>query len=127
MARRRVSELRSFHGDQELENVHWFALDESGAPRGDRYPNEQDGPDRMARFGTPKGVALIDVIDNTVAGPRFGGRRDWLRVERTVKYLRDPDPHHCDWRCEGASPNSECRCECGGKNHGRRGRQAAGA
>lgn len=44
-----------------------------------------------------------------------------LLVERSIKVIATDAPHVCDWRCEGAKKGSECRCSCGGRNHGIKG------
>jgi len=111
MARRRISKLRYFSGDTEIENVRWFAVGGAGEPVGQ---TTQSGPN--GRFGTPVGASKV--VDWSISH-HLDSRSDWLPMEREIKYLTKPDPHQCDWRCMGATPNGECWCECGGKNHGR--------
>lgn len=110
MAKRRVSKLKYFHGDIELIDVQWVKTAEIGHDWSKGFPHYD--PD----MGAPR----------TQAGhrPKAAGEAitfahlEWLPVERIIKYLASPDPHVCDWRCEGAYKTSECRCSCGGRNHG---------
>lgn len=46
-----------------------------------------------------------------------------LLVERSITVVNTDAPHICDWRCEGAFRDSECRCSCGGRNHGIKGKE----
>lgn len=125
--RRQVTKLKYFHGDTELEGVRWFAVGHDGKPGGYAKLYGQNN----AQYGTPLGVSFRDALATGAASltydPHMGNRIDWLRVERTIKYRASASPHTCDWRCMGAFKHSECRCECGGRNHGIQGRECAAA
>jgi hypothetical protein len=106
-----VTALKFFNGDIELENVRWLSFGADGRPvdwSTERGPN--------AQFGTPIGAPKS--YDYSV-NSHLDSRSDWLRVERSVRYITKPDPHQCDWRCTGGKPGGECWCQCGGRNHGR--------
>src|SRR5437870_5434551 len=112
--KRRVRKTRYFHGDAELVDVCWRLVGEIEAGTDLRAQDEArrnlGGPRQLAgRLPRPApGEAWTD--DHL----RF------LPVERTVQYLATPNPHVCDWRCEGGAPGGECRCQCEGRNHGRK-------
>ncbi|ACB80022.1 hypothetical protein C0214_10915 [Methylobacterium sp. DM1] len=103
MARKR---LVYFHQDIELTGVANVRLTEIAA--------SQDG-----RFET-----LEEALNLSAPRARAGKakRSDfaWLPVTRHVRVVDTSAPHVCDFRCQGATPGGECRCECRGRNHGLR-------
>lgn len=115
MPKRRIAALKHFNGDTELENIRWFHMDDAGKP--DRPVWTADAKATYAQFGTVVGARkpLDFTIDH-----RLEHRSDWLRVDRSVRYLTKPDPHECDFRCVGGKPGGDCWCQCGGRNHGRK-------
>ena len=117
MARRRRAAYKYFNGTTELKDVRWFPHDDNGVI----IPNQYCRPDsKNARFGLP--IDIDPRMSYTPTGSQLDNRpvSDWLPLEREIKYLTKPSLHECDWRCEGAFPNGECQCSCGGRNHGRK-------
>lgn len=106
MARRRFAKMKYFHGDIELTNVGNVPVIKIADPLA--YTASFSGPRQLAgkRPRDPSRPLTHDDLR-------------WLPVERTVRYLASPDPHRCDWRCEGGKPGGDCECECMGRNHGR--------
>lgn len=109
-----MKKLVFFHGTTELVNVRNYLVSEIEASHTEQYfPRNLDlnGPRKLAGF-LPRAPGEPVTLEHL----------KYRLVERQVWVVADPDPHRCDWRCEGAYPNSECRCECNGRNHGVRGK-----
>lgn len=118
--KRKISRLKYFNGTTELVDVRNMLVADI-----ERYNALADDP-----------LSPTDRVSVDPSGPRIhAGKKPrepgkpvswddlrWLPVERSVKYRASASPHVCDWRCEGAFRHSECRCSCGGRNHGIRGR-----
>lgn len=109
MAKRRVGKLVYFHQDFELTKIGNYSVQEietrAAGMMMDYWP-DPNGPRILSGrradmpFGAPGSLKLYP-------------------VERTIRVLVAPDPHDCDWRCQGAKPKGDCECKCKGRNHGR--------
>lgn len=115
MARRLTKKLVHFHGDRELVNVQHYLVGQIEAS----YPWDSEGYAAASRnLSGPR--KLAGKLPQTPGAPvTWDDLRLWP-VERTIKVVSTPNPHVCDWRCEGAYRTSECRCSCNGRNHGRK-------
>lgn len=103
--------MRYFNGTQELDRVQYMAANHFAALDADpcKFPTEPaDWSDRVQ----------IGYLPRAPHAPTTWEHLRPLKVLRTVKVIATKDPHICDWRCEGAYKHSECRCSCGGRNHG---------
>jgi hypothetical protein len=112
--------LIHFNGTQELARVQRMRRVEFEA----RSANPASFP---ADLGTWQDSVLVGFLPHKpLEATTFEHLRPLL-VERTIKVITTEKPHVCDWRCMGAHKGTECRCECGGKNHGINGPQAVAA
>lgn len=117
--------LKHFHGDIELAGVRNMCRAEyellNADPRA-YYKGRIDYADRVVVGFLPRPKAANW---GEVAEPITIEHLRPLLVERAIKVVTTDAPHVCDWRCEGAFRNSECRCSCGGRNHGIKGKERA--
>lgn len=108
---------KHFHGTIELTRV-------ARMPRADYDVLNADPmshTDRSARRWSDAVVVGYIPRPTDVREPLSLEHMRPLLVERTVKVIAAENTHVCDWRCEGAKKGSECRCSCGGRNHGIKG------
>lgn len=74
-------------------------------------------------FSTVAGETVqFDRVDyrGKVAFGYHAETKQWVAIERTVEYKRQPSRHVCDARCYNATGRTmKCECSCGGKNHGK--------
>ena len=112
---KRVSARKYFNGNIELKNVRWFSVDDDGRiiPKAFCQPGG-----KSIRAGLPVDIGPRGSFVDTGSQLDHRPVEDWLPLEREIKYLTKLNPHECDWRCQGAFPNGECWCACGGSNHG---------
>ena len=118
---RKVATMTYWSGDTELENIRFIPVDVLGFKAPVKLPRVSyvgDGGKPVAQVGTVKGKPRRYILGGH---PRLDGRpvEDWMPVTRHIRVLATAKPHLCDWRCQGAFPQGDCRCECGGRNHGR--------
>lgn len=118
---RQVATMTYWSGDIEVENVRFVAADVLGFEAPVKLPRVSyvgDGGKPVVQVGTVKGETRRLVLGGH---PRLGGWpvEAWKPVTRHIRVLTTANPHVCDWRCLGAAPQGDCRCECGGRNHGR--------
>lgn len=115
MARRKIKKQVYFHGQSELTQIANVLNVEIAASQQRRnYTNAE----YVASGGQSGPRTRAGHLPVAPGQPRGWEHFAWLPVTRTVIVVADPNPHVCDWRCEGGAPGGECRCQCGGRNHG---------
>jgi len=94
-----MATYKYFNGTNELKNVYF---------------------EGRKQFGQP--------VDFVPVWTGSSWTKNYVPVERTVRYKSNPSKHICDTRCMFAKGRTmNCECSCGGKNHGNGGFQATAA